>query len=160
MCVCVPYPHPLTPTPTVLSGLWVFSFHSLFIAFSSPNIDPRSDDRYDLKAYAGLALSVFGSVVGCFLFMTDTWFRFRCWIKKIPRAVVCRPLDFEALPIEEDMDFDGRGIKNDHPSYMRTKVRGWAIHTHMFIATSIRACMQTNACIVQANRSIMLGVLS
>mmetsp|Transcript_40675 Transcript_40675/g.41530 ORF Transcript_40675/g.41530 Transcript_40675/m.41530 type:complete len:696 (-) Transcript_40675:122-2209(-) len=109
----------------LISGLSVYTMHATFIAFSTPNVEMDGSSNYttNWRVYLSLFLSPLGDVFISFFHQSNMWFRFRNWIKKIAKPVLlcARPTDYSAIAVEDDMDFDGRGITNAHPDYRRAK---------------------------------------
>eukprot|EP00183_Erythrolobus_madagascarensis_P002457 CAMPEP_0185849264 /NCGR_PEP_ID=MMETSP1354-20130828/3814_1 /TAXON_ID=708628 /ORGANISM="Erythrolobus madagascarensis, Strain CCMP3276" /LENGTH=700 /DNA_ID=CAMNT_0028549753 /DNA_START=11 /DNA_END=2113 /DNA_ORIENTATION=- len=108
----------------LLSGLTVYNMQATFVAFSTPNIDMNDEGyRTNWHTYFVLFLGPLGDVITAFFHQSELWFRFRNWIKKIPKPVLCcaDTTDYSAMGIKIDMDFDGRGTTNAHPDYRRAK---------------------------------------
>jgi len=100
-----------------MAFLGLYAGTSMYFAFAVPGFEGNEILNYATAAIVPLT----SLVVGC-LQQTEIWFRFRCWIKKTYCPTLCCRNDLLAFPIEEDLNFDGRGSDNQHPAYRRTKV--------------------------------------
>ena len=121
----------------LLSGFFVYTALALYAAFNSSNESEGKDSVGDLMGvYVGLFFSTVAPLILQVIHLTQIWFRFRCWIKTWGinifkggrcRECYCNPrgneIDALALPLDLEVDIDGRGISNAHPDYLRAKQR-------------------------------------
>eukprot|EP01134_Creolimax_fragrantissima_P002277 CFRG2277T1 len=106
----------------LLAGLGVYTTHATFTVFSTPNIVDNTDSNGSLITYIILALKPLSDAFIAFFHQSELWFRFRNWVKKVAGPVFTgKRIDYMAIGIEEDVDFEGRGITNAHPDYRRAK---------------------------------------
>ncbi|KNC75166.1 hypothetical protein SARC_12305, partial [Sphaeroforma arctica JP610] len=108
----------------MLAGLGIYTMHATFTVFSTPNIDNVDGTTTDIawQTYLVLMLKPLSDSFTAFFHQSELWFRFRNWVKKVALPVLaCKRIDYMALGIEYDVDFEGRGTTNAHPDYRRAK---------------------------------------